>query len=354
MRVLTGVITMLTERQLILLQMIIDDFIETAHPVGSRALAKKGAIPYSAATIRNDMADLEELGFLEKTHSSSGRIPSEKGYRYYVDHLIKPVTTRKNAGIIDNLIQEGFYEFEQIVQMSAEVLSELTSYTSIILGPEIFETQLKQLQIVPLSKQLAVAILVTSTGHVEHRSVSLPEEMSTGDLEKLVNIVNEKLQGVPIVKLQQSFYDEVGGMLKRYLDNFENSFEYLNAIFRTDYPVKLYIGGKSNILTQPEFNDINKVRSYFTLLDQEEDIVKLLKNTTEGIEVTIGNENEVDAIKDFSLITSTYHLGNEQSGTIALLGPTRMEYGKVISLLKGLSNEMTNTLYMWYKNDGGK
>src|SRR5699024_1108519 len=128
---------MLTERQLLLLQVIIDDFIDTAYPVGSRALAKKGTIPYSAATIRNDMADLEELGFLEKMHSSSGRIPSEKGYRYYVDHLIKPMSNQKYQGIVSKLIQDGFYEFEQIVQMSAEVLSELTSYTSIILGPEL-------------------------------------------------------------------------------------------------------------------------------------------------------------------------------------------------------------------------
>lgn len=347
---LTEVITMLTERQLLLLQMIIDDFIETAHPIGSRALAKKGSIPYSAATIRNDMADLEELGFLEKMHSSSGRIPSEKGYRYYVDHLIKPDTHKRNAGIISDLIQEGFYEFEQIVQTSAEMLSELTNYTSIILGPEIFETKLKQLQIVPISSQLAVAILVTNTGHVEHRSISLPKGMNTADLEKLVNIINEKLKGVPIVKMQKTFYDEVDGLLKQYLDDYEQSYKYLKAIFRTDYPVKLYIGGKSNILSQPEFNDIDKVRSFFALMDKEDDIVKLLKDTPKGIEVTIGNENEIDAIKDFSLITSTYHFGDEHMGTIALLGPTRMEYEKVISLLKSLSNEMTSTLYMWYKD----
>jgi len=349
--VLTGVIIVLTERQLLLLQVIIDDFIETAHPVGSGALAKKGSIPFSAATIRNDMADLEELGFLEKTHSSSGRIPSEKGYRYYVDHLINPVSNKKNNGIISNLIQEGFYEFEQIVQMSAEVLSELTSYTSIILGPELFETKLKQLQIVTLSPQVAVAILVTNTGHVEHRSFSIPAEMNPSDLEKLVNIINKKLKGIPIVKLQEMFYTEIADMMQRYLDDFEKSFEYLKAIFLTEYPVKLYIGGKSNILMQPEFNDINKIRAFYTLMDKEDDIASMLKNTAKGIEVTIGNENEVDAIKDFSLITSSFHLDDEQMGTIALLGPTRMEYGKVISLLKGFSNEMTETLYIRYRDN---
>lgn len=342
---------MLTERQLLLLQVIIDDFIETAHPVGSRALAKNGTIPFSAATIRNDMADLEDLGFLEKMHSSSGRIPSEKGYRYYVDHLIKPVSHDKYNGIVSKLIQEGFYEFEQIVQMSAEVLSELTSYTSIVLGPELYETRLKQLQIVPLSSQLAVAILVTNTGHVEHRSFSVPEEMNPSDLEKLVNIINKKLYGIPIVNLHDLFYTELGEIMKRYLDDFEKSYEYLKAIFLTDYPVKLHVSGKSNILMQPEFNDIDKIRSFYTLMDSENDLANLLKNTTKGIDITIGAENKFEAIKDFSLITSSFHNGSEYMGTIALLGPTRMEYRKVISLLKGLSNEMTDTLYMWYKNN---
>ncbi len=348
---LTGVIIVLTERQLQLLQAIIDNFIETAHPVGSRTLAKKGTIPYSAATIRNDMADLEELGFLEKMHSSSGRIPSEKGYRYYVDHLIKPESSNKYRGIVSKLMKEGIYEFEQIVQMSAEILSDLTSYTAIILGPEIFETKLKQLQIVPLTSQTAVAVLITNTGHVEHRMISLPEAINASDLEKLVNIINEKLVGYPIVKLQDMFYTEIAGIMKQYLDDYEKSMKYLQAIFMTDYPVKVYISGKSNILMQPEFNDIDKIRSFFALMDREEEIVNLLKDSTPGIEVTIGKENEVEAIKDFTLITSSLHHGDEQMGTIALLGPKRMEYKKVISLLKGLSKEMTNTFYMWYKDN---
>lgn len=342
---------MLTERQLQLLQVIIDDFIETARPVGSRTLAKKGTIPYSAATIRNDMADLEELGFLEKMHSSSGRVPSEKGYRYYVDHLIKPDSTNKYRGIVSKLLKEGIYEFEQIVQMSAEILSDLTSYTTIILGPEIFETKLNQLQIVPLTSQTAVAILVTNTGHVEHRSISLPDGINVSDLEKLVNIINEKLSGYPIVKLQDIFYTEIADIMKQYLDDYEKSLRYLKAIFLTDYPVKVYISGKSNMLMQPEFNDIDKVRSFYSLMDKEDEIVNLLKGSTPGIEVTIGNENEVEAIKDFTLITSSIHHGDEQMGTIALLGPKRMEYRKVISLLRGMSKEMTNTFYKWYKNN---
>ncbi|MEC5422203.1 heat-inducible transcriptional repressor HrcA [Virgibacillus sp. C22-A2] len=342
---------MLTERQLLILQVIIDDFIESAHPVGSRAISKKENISYSAATIRNEMADLEDMGFLEKTHSSSGRVPSEKGYRYYVDHLISPVRKQKNVNVIKHIIQDGFFEFEQLVQKSAEVLSDLTNYTSIILGPELFETKLKQLQIVTLSDHTAVAILITNTGHVEHRSFSIPSEIDPSDLEKMVNILNDRLHGIPIIHLPEMFNKEIASLMKMYLSNYDKSYDYLRAVFSHEHPVKLYVGGKSNILLQPEFNDVEKIRSFYSMMENEDEIANLLKGTTNGINVTIGNENQVDAIKDLSLITASYQLGDGQMGTIALLGPTRMEYRKVITLLNVLSNEMTEALYKWYRNN---
>ncbi|MFC0299780.1 heat-inducible transcriptional repressor HrcA [Virgibacillus soli] len=341
---------MLTERQLMILRVIIDDFINSAHPVGSRAIAKKDKITYSAATIRNEMADLEELGFLEKTHTSSGRIPSEKGYRYYVDHIIAPTIQKSNMNILKNIMQDGFFEFEQIVQKAAEVLSGLTNYTSIILGPEIFETKLKQLQIVPLTEHTAVAILVTDSGHVEHRSFSIPAEMNSSELEKMVNILKERLIGVPIIRFQEVLNKEIAFLMKRYMNDFEKAFKYLQLAFFHEQPVKLYIGGKSNILLQPEFHDVEKIRAFYAMMENEEEIVNIVKSSKEGIKVTIGNENKVDAIKDFSLITATYDIGEDQLGTIALLGPTRMEYRKVITLLNTLSSEMTQALHLWYKN----
>ncbi|GGA68772.1 heat-inducible transcriptional repressor HrcA [Ornithinibacillus halotolerans] len=343
---------MLTDRQLLILQVIIDDFIESAHPVGSRAISKKDEISYSAATIRNVMADLEEMGYIEKTHSSSGRVPSQKGYRYYVDHVIAPTIKEGNLSIMKDLIRDEFIDFEKLVQKSAEVLSDLTNYTSIILGPELFETKVKQLQIVPISDYSAVAILVTDSGHVEHRSFTIPEDISPSDLEKLVNILNERLKGVSLARLPQVITTEVVSLMKVYVRDFEKSFNYLQSAFFQEQPVKLYIGGITNLLTQPEFNDINKVRSFYQMMENEDQVVNLLKTPQHGIRVSIGNENKLDEIKDFSLITASYQLGNEQKGTIALLGPTRMEYRKVITLLNSLSNEMTDALYLWYKNNG--
>lgn len=342
---------MLTERQLLILQVIIDDFIESAHPVGSRAISKKDEISYSAATIRNVMADLEEMGFIEKTHSSSGRVPSQKGYRYYVDHVIAPTVEKSNLNIMKDLIHGEFIEFEKLVQKSAEVLSELTSYTSIILGPEVIENKVKQLQIVPLTDHSAVAILVTDSGHVEHRSFSIPAEISASDLEKLVNILNERLTGVSLARLPDVLNTEVLSLMKMYVHDFDKSYRYLKSALLSEQSVKLYIGGKTNLLMQPEFNDIDKVRSFYRMMENEDQVVNLLKTPQTGIRVTIGNENQIEAIKDFSLITASYQLGNEQMGTIALLGPTRMEYRKVITLLNALSNEMTDALYLWYKSN---
>jgi heat-inducible transcriptional repressor len=347
--VLTGVIIMLTDRQLQIFQVIIDEFIKSAHPVGSRVISEKENINVSAATIRNVMAELEDMGFLEKTHSSSGRIPSEKGYRYYVDHLISPVPESNEINLIKHLIDDELFEFEQIVQTSAEILSDLTNYTSIILGPEIFETNLKQLQIVPLSTHTAVAILITNTGHVEHRTFSIPPTIQAGDLEKMVNILNDRLRGIPIIHLADMLNNEVLLLMKKYIHNIDHSFEYLKEIFLHEQPIKLYFGGKSNLFTQPEFNDVNKIHSFYSMMEKETEIANLIKRETNGIKVTIGNENEEEAIKNFSLITASYELGENQKGTIALLGPTRMEYRKVIRLLNALSNEMTQALDMWYK-----
>ncbi|WP_101844337.1 heat-inducible transcriptional repressor HrcA [Halobacillus sp. Marseille-P3879] len=340
---------MLTERQLLILQVIIDEFILTAQPVGSRSLSKKEEITYSSATIRNEMADLEEMGFLEKTHSSSGRVPSEKGYRFYVDHLLSPLRlTNQELKTIKQAFNDRRMEFERIVQKSAGILSELTNYTSIILGPEVFETKLKQLQIVPLNEQSAIAILVTDTGHVEHRAFNVPVEMDQSQLEKMVNILNDRLRGVPLVQLYEKLQSEILELIRSHTDQHDYAFSYLQAALLDDHQTKLYIGGKTNILMQPEFKDLDKVRSLYAVIEKESEMADLLRSGEKGVHVRIGHENPFDAMQNCSLITASYTLGNEQVGTIALLGPTRMEYNRVVSLLNVLSKQMTDTFRAWY------
>lgn len=341
---------MLTDRQLLILQTIIDDFVETAHPIGSRAISKKGGITISAATIRNVMADLEDMALLEKTHTSSGRVPSEKGYRYYVDHIISPTIKEIEVGIIKDIMQDDLFGYEQIVQMSADVLSQLTNYTTLILGGNVENTTLKQIQIITLNPQTAVAILVTNSGHVEHKSFSIPLGVEVADLEKMVNILNDRLTGVPIAQLPHKLETEVYGLLKKHVNHHEKMYDYLKTVVHYDEDVKLYVGGQSNILIQPEFKDVDKIYGFYNMMENEATMIDLLRRQENGLNVTIGNENENEAIKNFSLITSSYTLGLGQLGTIALIGPTRMEYRKVITLLKGLSNEMSELLLLAYKD----
>ncbi|PKR79043.1 heat-inducible transcriptional repressor HrcA [Halalkalibacillus sediminis] len=346
---------MLTDRQIFLLKVIVDEFIQSAQPVGSRNISKKDEVTFSPATIRNDMADLEELGFLTKTHSSSGRIPSEKGYRYYVDNIMSPLQlSKKEIGAIKESFDERLVEVERVMQNSAQILSDMTKYTTLVLGPEVYENKLKQLQIVPLNAHSAIAILVTNTGHVEHRLFAIPSDISHSDLEKTVNILNDKLYGVPIVYLDRMIESEVTDLLQRYTSDFQQSYDLIQKALFTSQPNNLYVGGKSNILMQPEFNDMDTARSLFNIMESEERIAPILKPSKEGMNIFIGHENKIEAMNNCTLITTTYSLGENQVGTIALLGPTRMEYAKVVSLLDLWSRQMTQALTDWFNQDSDR
>lgn len=343
---------MLTDRQLLILQVIIDDFIQSAQPVGSRSLSKKDGISFSSATIRNEMADLEELGFIEKTHSSSGRVPSEKGYRYYVDHLLSPQSvSKKDKEEIKSIFAERIYELEKVVQKSAQILSDLTNYTSIVLGPEVNENKVKKLQIIPINRDTAVAIIITDTGHVENRTITFPGSIDPSEIEKMVNILNERLSGVPLIELNDKIYKEVATILKSHIKNYDSLLNVITGTFNLQTSEKVYFGGKTNMLSQPEFNDIKKIRSLLTMIEQEKEFYELLRTNQTGIRIKIGRENRVSAMENCSLITATYTIGTEQLGSIAILGPTRMEYSRVVSLLNLLSTDMSNVLTKLYQNE---
>ncbi|GIN60402.1 heat-inducible transcription repressor HrcA [Robertmurraya siralis] len=342
---------MLTDRQLLIFQVIVDDFIRSAQPVGSRSLSKKEEIQFSSATIRNEMADLEELGFLEKTHTSSGRIPSEKGYRFYVDHLLSPQKLdTKDVNSVRSIFTERIYELEKIVQRSAQILSELTNYTAIVLGPAVRENKLKKIQIVPLNDETAIAIIVTDTGHVENKMFHLPIGIDSSDIEKLVNILNERLTGVPLEELNGKIYKEVALVLRQHIRSYDSMFSSLVETLKIPTNEKLFFGGKTNMLSQPEFHDISKVKNLLTMIEHEEDMYDIIRKNPSGINVKIGKENGNSAMDDCSLITATYSIGTEQLGTIAILGPTRMEYSRVISLLKFFSNDLSVVLTKLYQS----
>jgi len=349
MRVLTEVMKLLTNRQLQILQVIVDDFVSSAQPVGSRQISKKDWIQFSPATIRNEMADLEELGYLEKTHTSSGRVPSEKGYRFYVDHLLQPKTmSGKDIGIIQSIFQNQIIEIEQIIRQSANILSDLTTYTTILLGPNVGNHRVKRFQIVPLSDQTAVAIIVTDNGHVENRMITLPEGFDASDIEKTVNILNERLVGVPILDLQSKLELETIEVLRQHIRTTDSLFQSLKNMTKVEKESEIYFAGKMNMLNQPEFHDFNKIRMFMDLMDKKSQLVSLFHPEDQNIHIRIGSENNHLAMEDCSVITATYSIGEQQTGSIAIIGPTRMDYQRVISLLdlmrSGLSSTLTKKL----------
>jgi heat-inducible transcriptional repressor len=341
---------MLTERQRMILNAIIDDYIRSAEPVGSRSISKRGDVGFSPATIRNEMADLEELGFLEQPHTSAGRVPSTKGYRYYVDHLVKlGEVNDSELGLMKSFVTDKLSQMEQVIQHTAMILSSLTNYTSILLGPELFHTSLKHFGLVPLNAESAVAIIVTNTGHVENRTISIPPDLNMDEMQKIVNILNAKLVGVPLVRLKSKLYSEVGQELERHVDHYEGLLAVLEGALQSDEDHRLFMSGTTNMLTQPEFKDVDKVKTILDLLDETPTIMKMFSTLPSGIQVRIGTENDHKAISDCSLITATYSINGEALGTIGILGPTRMEYGKVISLLDLISKDMGTLLGRWYK-----
>ncbi|OIJ16681.1 heat-inducible transcriptional repressor HrcA [Anaerobacillus alkalilacustris] len=343
---------MLTERQLLILKAIIDDYIRSAEPVGSRSVSKRDDISYSPATIRNEMADLEELGFLEKPHSSAGRIPSQKGYRYYVDHLLSPqLLSKSEIKDIKTIFAQKIHEVEQVIEQSAQILSNLTSYTSIVLGPEVFETTLQHLQIIPLTQDTGVAIIVTNTGHVEKQAISLPEGMKLSDIEMMVNILNERLKGVSMLELRGKIFSEVGIVLKMHISNYKDMMKMLEQSFKQEKNDQIFFGGKTNIFSQPEFRDVEKVRQLLEMFEEKQLIHKIFRSDSSGITVKIGQENNHEAIDHCSIITATYTVDGKHLGTIGILGPTRMEYRRTIGVLDYISKGMTNTLTSLYQRN---
>lgn len=334
---------MLTPRQTLILQIVIDDYIRSAQPVGSRILSKNDAVSFSSATIRNEMADLEEMGYLEKTHISSGRVPSEKGYRFYVDNLLAPQTLEaEDAQAIGSIFTEQIFELEKVVQKSANILSDLTHYTTIALGPKVKANKLRSIQLIPVGLQKAVVIIVTDTGIVKNKTITTPEGVDVFDLEKMIKILNERLVGVPISDLQARIVIEVANVLRAQVENYEGIVGVMNDILTEQKDQKVFTSGKTNMLLQPEFHDIQKFHSLLSTFKNEEGLRGMLSQQKNGIHVMIGRETAVTGMENCSLITATYALSGKEFGTIAILGPTRMEYSRVISLLQGITGGLSN------------
>jgi len=343
---------LLDDRKKRILRAIIDDYIDTAEPVGSRTIARKHELGLSSATIRNEMADLEEMGYLAQPHTSAGRIPSDKGYRLYVDELMKVrELTEEEAESIREAMEVRINELSQLIRQASAVMSRFTRYTSVAITPQAKKSILKAVQIVPISTGNALVIVVTNAGILRNSIVKVPENLLPDYLIKVSNVLNEKLTGLTIEKIGPKIIKEIEGEIALAGEPLarETLMPILNGVKDCINQIdssEVYLEGATNIFNYPEFRDVIKAREFLNVLDEKEVLCKLLNSSAEndGVSIQIGTENQIEEIKDCSLITATYSVGDEIVGSIGIIGPTRMEYSRVISSMNYIRKKINQEL----------
>ena len=313
---------MLTTRQEKVLELIIREYVKNVTPVGSKLICDE--LQCSSATIRNDMATLEELGYLEKTHISSGRIPSEEGYRYYVDNLMQPKEmTGDDLLKLQIIFNNNKLEINDYLKRSLEIIAEMTDYTSVVLGKASNDNKLKKVEVLPLEEAKALAIIVTDKGHVEHKAMDITD-VSIKDIEKTVELINRLLVGTPIDEINRKLEFEIKPIIKQYVAQHDAIFNAFYNVFN-EFTNKSDVSfvGKNNILKQPEFSNVEKLEDKELLNDVKED--------NKDISIYIGKESKLD--DDVTIIKTKYHVDGEDK-TIAIIGPKRMEYDRIVSMLE--------------------
>ena len=326
---------MLTERQENILKLITTEYIKSARPVGSNLICKE--LNCSSATVRNEMAILEDLGLLEKTHTSSGRVPSEAGYRYYVDHLMKlKELNGEDLYKLQIIFDNQQLQLNDTLSESLKLISDMTSYTSIVLGGTSHENKLKEIRVIPIDLENLIVILVTDTGHVENKKVNL-KDVSLDEIKKTVDLINELIVGTPIDEISSKLEFEIKPIIGRYVKEHEIVYNTFYQVFKDFSSKNINVVGKNNILKQPEFNNVEKIQHIFNKLENKDEMLNSIKEDNNDIKIYIGKENKLD--DDVTVIQTKYHSKGEE-GTIAIVGPKRMDYDRVVTLLEYIKDNL--------------
>ncbi|WP_110953324.1 heat-inducible transcriptional repressor HrcA [Anaerosinus massiliensis] len=337
---------MLDERKQKILQAIINDYISTAEPIGSRTIARKYDLGVSSATIRNEMADLELLGYIEQLHTSSGRIPSAKGYRFYVDDLLSPEAMSENEiNLISNWYNVKVKRIEEVFQETARIISRMTKNISLVLAPQLAQATFRYLQFLPFGKHSAIVVVMTDAGFIENKVIAMPNGTTVQDLQCIASVVNKHLAGQALESIKPSVLRKIKADVLADSKLFDATIEAISQALTVDKKERVYLGGTTQLLNQPEFRDVEKVKNILLMLEEEQLLCDLLHaHDGDGIVVTIGQENKYSGIQDCSMVSATYKLDGKIIGTVAVLGPTRMEYGKIMALLDFMNSNLGQIL----------
>lgn len=339
----------LNERKSKILQAIIDEYINTAEPVGSRVISKKNELGLSSATIRNEMADLEEMGYLLQPHASAGRVPSDSGYRYYVNSLM---TRYQNSVERMEKLQFDFEkrvtQLEMLITKMRMALGAVTDYTTVITTPDFKQSVIKKIDLLKLAPNTLLLIVVTADGIVKNKTISA--NVSEGDIEVLCRVINDELSGLSTDEIT---FQKLSSLQEQVQTNInpKTLIEILGFIYETIETIdetEVYVDNAKSILQYPEYNDLDKARKMFGFLEDPKNLKSIMKNSEEGVNVTIGSENDIEELKDCSLVTVNYSVGGKAVGKIGIVGPKRMDYAKVIRSLECVSEQIDNILYEIY------
>lgn len=331
---------MLSLRQKRILKWIVEEYVRTAEPIGSKTLTTIPDLAFSSATIRNDMSYLEELGLIQKPHTSSGRIPTELGYKTYVQDIINNQNPQEEFPLIDEIFEQVLISREQAIKESMSLVTEITNYASLVLGGAAYRSKIKRLQFVRINNNLGVLLMVTDQGYVESKKIIIPEDIHIEDLEKVINILNEILHDCPISEIDSMLKAKLAETdLGQRMEYYDELIGILVGAFTKMAQDKYYFSGKSNIFKQPEFQSIEKARRLLDVIETQE-ILHAVDLNQSGITVKIGQENEIKAMEDCTVISVSYENENGERGAIAVIGPKRMQYKKVIPLLDYIARNL--------------
>ena len=338
----------LSYREKVILRCIIEEFIHTANPVGSRYISKNPDIKLSPATIRNVMSDLEELNYLTHNHTSGGRVPTDKGYRYFVNELMEAESLVQNEkDLLTSQINEADPVKDEVYKEVSKILGRLSKEISIVSQPYLSGGIFEKLELVNLSSTKLLVVVSIKSGLVRTLLFDIESGISRDKIERVTGLLNQKLAGLSLTEIRSTFRERFkdiesgsGDIVKVFIDS-------IDKIFQDEKEgMTLYIGGTTEILSQPEFGDTKNYKNIIELTDEKDIVVHVLNNMPadeKGISISIGSENKDEKLKDYSIISSEYNVGDVK-GRIALIGPKRMNYSKMVSMLDFTSKIITERL----------
>jgi len=336
----------LTERSRQILEAIIEDYIITAEPVGSRTITRRHGLSLSPATVRNVMSDLEEMGFLVSPHTSAGRVPTDKAYRFYVDSLVghNKIAREEREEIRKRCSLTG-KDVGEVLKETSRMLSSVSHYMGIVMGPRFTANVFRHIEFVKLSGQRILAILVSQSGSVQNKIIETDEELQAADLTRMANYLNDILKGLTITQVKKRILEEMqeekiryDALLARALELSRQTLEETN--------VEVFIEGQANILDQPEFADVAKMKEIIRAFEEKGQLLALLERcmAAEGVQIFIGAESHLNRMSGMSLVTATYVTGKNTLGILGVIGPTRMGYAKIIPIVDYTAKQVSRLL----------